>query len=411
MNYSTIYWSFDGSPNGAAGIYNGTLIGGATYSNTTYFGSGSCLQLSSSVTQSMTVSSPFLNLSYTSFTVEAWICPTTLIGDNTIFSQCQCTSCRDQCLYLIIRNGRLYMDFMLDDLVGSSPLTANTWYHVAYVYNYPTQTQFIYLQGVLEASKSSAGPYQGTNGSIVIGSSSLSSSSFNGYIDDLKVTTRAKSAARLLTIATLVVYFSFDGSTLTEDMGPNKMNGSLSNAAVTTGRVGQGLAFSGILSYLQIYGFYQLGRSNQPFTIALWIYPYSVAGGTLIHKSVFQFNSTSWCQDMMGLTYAGQISLRTNGANQLITGPFISTRQWTHIVYAYSPTNGQTMYINGALYLSTGAISFTSSSQTDWLTIGYNFGICTVSPVTGGYYFGAIDEFYVFRRELSASEVYSLANP
>ena len=65
----------------------------------------------------------------------------------------------------------------------------------------------------------------------------------------------------------------------------------------------------------------------------------------------------------MGLTYIGQIAFRTNGANsqRQITGPFISARQWTHIVSAYSPTNGQTMYINGALYLSTGAISFSSS--------------------------------------------------
>ena len=106
MNYSTIYWSFDGSTNDASGIYNGTLTDSATYSNMTYFGSGSCLQLNASGTnQSMTVSSPFLNLSYTSFTVEAWIYGSTVTGDNAIFSQCQCASCRDQCLYLIIRNG------------------------------------------------------------------------------------------------------------------------------------------------------------------------------------------------------------------------------------------------------------------------------------------------------------------
>ena len=65
------------------------------------------------------------------------------------------------------------MGFMLDDLVSASTLTATTWYHVAYVYNYPTQTQLLYIQGVLDASKSPAGPYQGTSGSVVIGSSSI----------------------------------------------------------------------------------------------------------------------------------------------------------------------------------------------------------------------------------------------
>ena len=116
-------------------------------------------------------------------------------------------------------------------------------------------------------------------------------SSFNGYIDNLKVTTRAKSASEILADATMVVYFSFDGSSLAQDMGPNEMNGTVSNANAVTGRVGQGLAFSGAASsYLQIYGFYQLGQSNKPFSFSLWIYPYSITGGTLIQKStIFKF--------------------------------------------------------------------------------------------------------------------------
>ncbi|CAF2420359.1 unnamed protein product [Rotaria sp. Silwood2] len=407
----TAYWSFDNDANDLYGTYNGTVVNGATFSNTTYFGYGYNLALNDSSIQSVTITYPFFNLSYTSFTFEAWIYGNTLTGDRSIFSQCQCSSCQSQCLYLIIRNYKMYMGFMLNDLVGSTSVSTNTWYHVAYVYDYASRTQSIYLQGILDGTKTSAGPYQGQNGSINIGTSYLSSSSFYGYIDNMKLTTRAKSASEILTDASLVVYFSFDGSTLTQDMGPNQMNGSISNAVAVTGKVGQGLAFSGLSSYLQIYGFYQLGRSSQSFSFALWIYPYSVTGGTLIHKSTAQYTSGTWCQDMMGLTYAGQIAFYTNGGGRQITGPFISINQWTHIVYTYSNTDGQIMYINGIQYAATGSMSFSSSGVIDWLTIGHNIVGCSPSPIYGVPFFGIIDEFYVFRRELSATDVYTLANP
>jgi len=409
---TSAYWGFDSNANDMYGVYNGVILNGAAYSNNTYFGYGYNLQLNASVNQSVTVSSPFFNLSYTSFTVEAWIYGYSLTGDNSIFCQCQCSTCQDQCLYLIIRNYKMYMGFTLDDIVGSTSISINTWYHIAYVYDYSSQTQSLYIQGILDTSRTSAGPYQGQNGSIIIGSSQITSSPFNGFIDNLKLTTRAKSATEILADASVVVYFSFDGSTVTQDMGPNQMNGSLSNAAVETGKVGQGLVFSGSLSFFQAYGFYQLGQSNKAFSFALWVYPFSVTGGTLIHLTVGQFPNNTWCVDMMGFTYAGQIAFHTNGASSQITGPFVSTLQWTHIVFTYSNTDGQTMYINGVQYLTAnGTTTYSASGSIDWLTIGYNFGGCSSSPISGGYYFGIIDEFYVYRRELSASDAYSLANP
>ena len=402
-------WGFDNDVNDLYRMYNGVLMNGASYSSPTYFGYGANLLLNSSLNQFVNIPSPFFNLSYTSFTVEAWIFVRTFTGDNGIFSQCQCSSCQDQCLHLIIRNARMYMGFTLDDLVGVNTVPLNSWTHIAYVYDYSTRTQSIYLQGVLDNSKTSAGPYQGQSGSIVIGSSHLSSSSFNGFMDNVKLTTRAKSSKEIMDAANIVVYFSFDSNSLGEDTGPNEMNGTVSNAGLVAGRVGQGLAFSGSLSYLMIPGFFQLGLGNRPFSFALWIYPYSVNGGTLIHK-VSVPPTTGWCLDMLGLTAAGQISFVINSYGQL-TGPFISTMRWTHVVCTYSTTNGQIIYINGVEYIRGTWATFSTSGNIDWLIIGYNFGGCTVSPVYGGYFLGAIDEFYVFRRELTANDVQALANP
>jgi hypothetical protein len=106
---TTAYWGFDSNADDLYGVYNGVLVNGATYSNTTYFGYGANSQLNASINQSIVVSSPFLNLSSISFTVEAWIYGYSFTGDNAIFSQCECSTCQDQCLSFIIRNYKMYM--------------------------------------------------------------------------------------------------------------------------------------------------------------------------------------------------------------------------------------------------------------------------------------------------------------
>ncbi|CAF4029727.1 unnamed protein product, partial [Didymodactylos carnosus] len=49
---------------------------------------------------------------------------------------------------------------------------------------------------------------------------------FNGYIDHLIITQRAKTACEILQDATLVVYYPFENSLL--DSGPNLISGTLS---------------------------------------------------------------------------------------------------------------------------------------------------------------------------------------
>ncbi len=92
----------------------------------------------------------------------------------------------------------------------------------------------------------------------------------------------------------------------------------------------------------------------------------------------------------------------------------LSIRTWTHLGYTYSATNGIQMYINGILFGTTGSAVWSTSGTIDWLSIGsYVFGYCgTASTITYPTpYTGVIDEFYVYRRELAASEMFALANP
>ncbi|CAF1601940.1 unnamed protein product [Didymodactylos carnosus] len=277
--------------------------------------------------------------------------PTTLSGDNTIFSQCTCATCTSQCLYLIIRSSRLFMGFNFNDLQGSTTLSTSVWYHVAFVYNYATLQQIIYLDGVQDSVRTNVQPYLGQNGSIIIGAQS-SSSYYYGYIDNLALTTRAKSATEISNDATLLFYYSFDLPSPFYDNGPNRLNNTaISNYASvssTSGRVNRGIDFTTTSSYFQMCCFYQLAwLASKPYTFAIWIYPTSINGGAIVHISYYYTNGGccsfgGYGYDILALTYSGQIVTQVyyNSYFPGYIGPIIPINTWTHVACTYSSTNG-----------------------------------------------------------------------
>ncbi|CAF4305790.1 unnamed protein product, partial [Adineta steineri] len=167
----------------------------------------------------------FKSFAYTSFTVEMWIYPTTL-SSNTyygLFNQYQSLTI-DYNLYVFLYNGNLTLGFYADDVLSVTALSTNTWYHIALVYDYPSRIQIIYINGVQDISRSLAGPYLGTSGSLHIGLyyDGTSYNRFDGYIDQVSLTMEAKSAHDILNDATLASWHSFDCE-ITYDSGPNKL--------------------------------------------------------------------------------------------------------------------------------------------------------------------------------------------
>jgi hypothetical protein len=392
-------------------------MNGASYSpaSTTqpYIGNGRALTLSAS-NQSFTVVTPFLNLTYNSFTVEAWIYSTNITGDRGIFSQCACSTCPNQCFYFINRSGRLYVDFTFNGLYGSTTISMNTWYHVAFVYNYATKQQILYLNGVQDAITSNSDPYQGTNGSIQIGAAQISSATyyFNGYIDTVKLVTRAKSSTEILFDASVTAYYSFDLSSLSNDNGPNGLNGLSINTVMVKGRVNQAMGFSGSSSYFQAYGFYQIiySVSTNPFSVSFWMNPSGVASSTIVQ--ITQLQSSSSCFNFIGITsptgVTGQLMVQGYGW-PIIYGSFLTINVWTHVSVTYSLADGMILYVNGVLFGSTGVSIFSNTGYITWIQIGYNFA-CGNNVPNGGYQ-GSIDEFYVHSRELTQADITVLANP
>ncbi|CAF1452574.1 unnamed protein product, partial [Didymodactylos carnosus] len=325
------YWAFENNANDVYGNYSGSITGSSTYQGSGIFGGTPYYIYGSS--GYMQVASPYFNLNSRSFTFEIWIYPLSITNDQPIFSQCTCTTCTSQCLFLMIRSGKLYMGFNFNDLTGSTTLSASgIWYHVAFVYNYLTSQQIIYLDGVQDAVRSSVTtPYLGTNGTMYFGYSQISSSNyFYGYMDNAQLTTRAKTSAEILVDGSQIFYYSFDQPNPYYDNSPNGLNATTTqNVISTSGHVGQAVRFTTTSSsYIQLsYWPYTGWPTSNSFSFAMWIYPTSINNGVLIYTPN---NGLT----LLGLTYNGQIILQLNQGSPsnvwlCVIGPFILVNTWT----------------------------------------------------------------------------------
>jgi hypothetical protein len=119
-----IFWGFDGSLQDLYNNFNGYGNNSPTYQSPGYNGAGSCIYLNRASSQAVTIfTPPFLNMAYTSFTLEAWmyaqtLCTGSTCTDNALFGQYD-QNVLDHSLHIIVRNQRIYLGFFADDAVGN----------------------------------------------------------------------------------------------------------------------------------------------------------------------------------------------------------------------------------------------------------------------------------------------------
>ncbi|UJR14353.1 hypothetical protein I4U23_001349 [Adineta vaga] len=433
-------WQFDGSLSDVNNVYS------LLYSNppNVVYRTGNIGEaVSFSGAQYVYASTHFMNISYRSWTVEVWLLLNSVSNTRGIFSQCQTASTTDQCLTLSIQNKRLHLGFTNNDLDGTTILSASsvTWRHVAFVYDYILMRQSIYLDGVLEATTGASGipvgPYKGQSGNVLIGRTD-SGDYFDGRIDQLQVSGSAKTACQILNDATLTAYYAFDIGASYLDSSMNVFHGTSNLLITLSGRVNHAYSFQYEYSYFQSQAFTAYD-SNEPFSVALWVKPFVVNGGTLIHLSTGNDGSSSACFDLLGFSSSGQlIGQLYEGydccvccvVNPLIScpcqslrnvaGPTMIVNTWTHIVLTYSSSNGMALYTNGTLRGVTDSFSSFPSSSPDYtirpyITVGNQrisgglHGCLGSSPsVSSGSYRGMIDELRIYSRELTKTEICSL---
>ncbi|CAF0842747.1 unnamed protein product [Adineta steineri] len=415
---TSIFWAFNSDYKDVYNVYNGATTNGATFSSSVGItGYGSALSVPRTSSAYVSVFSPTLSLVNQSFTVAAWVYPTSTMYANDFPILVQCvTGADEKCFQALLRYGVPLLTFYYDDCNGVANFTANKWAHVAFVYDLSAKQQRIYVNGYLDSAHNSSGPYTGlgTSGLFIGGTTELNMY-YDGLIDELSVDTRVKSASEILDIATLVLYYSFDSNTLTTDSGPNRINGTSVNAAsALSGRVNSAISFQGNSSYFQANGLVLFGTSDLPYSFSLWINPGSVTSGILL----FAWKNASWCLPVLGFTSAGHLyttSKTSHNSTLLNSSSIIPTNVWTHVAHTYAPSTGIRLYINGTLSASSSAFNFSSTSSPISIALAncVNTTLCSCStvPISMTPYNGLIDEFRFYSRALSATDVSSLANP
>ena len=221
------------------------------------------------------------------------------------------------------------------------------------------------------------------------------------------------SLTEVLVYATLTVSYSFESTLL--DSGSLGINATGTNVSYSTGRVNQSLAVLVTPSFVQVTGLVLLGTQGQAYSLAIWIKPTATAGGTIIHVSQFA-SGVGWCIPMLGFTSSGMVGVQGwNGSGVSLTGPLITANVWTHLAVTYGASNGIRMWVNGVQYgAASGGFTYMAATVPVIATLGSSTtgtGYCNTGTITMGQFRGYLDEFRLYSRELSSSDVSALANP
>ena len=266
--------------------------------------------------------------------------------------------------------------FLITDSVA---LNLNQWYHVALVRKGSTIT--LYKNGVSAGSVTDATNLTG-NTCFVAQESSLASTYFNGYIDDLRislfaryVSTFAPPTAALPTTASSTVadpYYGYtslllhmdgtNGSTAFVDSGPNALAvTAAANAQISTTQVKYGSAsgyFDGTGDSLTIPANTALALGAGDYTIEGWFY--SLTSGTSLRGMIDFRTAATGTNGLMLRENDGGFLVYLNSAILLSTTTGRVANQWQHVALVRKGTT-VTLYVDGV----SRATATSSTTLTD----------------------------------------------
>ncbi|CAF0747162.1 unnamed protein product [Adineta steineri] len=416
-NLST-FWSFDSNTYDSLNQANATAINNPMYF-AAYAGPGNCIMFDGI---SQYAIAPLIDFTNQSFTIELVIFLNTFLKTAmiSILSQCASMNETNQCFNLGILNSKLFFGFNNDNLYGTTSLAVNQWYHLAFVFDIENLNQRVYLNGVLDGSRTATNPYLGTFGNTIIGyqTNGPKSSLFPGYMDNLLIYRgRVKTDCEIHTDTFLYAYYSWDNG-LPIDDGPNSIDGTfVKSVSSVSGYSNNGLSFSSTGSYFVVADFTALGLSYDPFTLSIWVKPSSF-GGSIVHIA-FNADGTTNCHTILGMSSSGQpvaqnYDITKIGLYSISDSNPLPLNQWTHLVETFSINNGFRLYVNGTLKAyKLGVGPFDGGNVPRRLFVGYygtSGSSCTAGAVKSGQYKGIVDELRFYNVELMQDDISKLAS-
>src|SRR3989344_736955 len=300
---------------------------------------------------------------------------------------------------------------------ANDSITAKTWYHTC-VIRQSSGTGSIYINGVQSGTSGTTGTPASGFYSLSIGDQDPTAGvaqPFNGDIDEVRIYSRALSAAEIKRLynmgsgiktasqtskitSGLLAYYTFDGADVYEngavvaDKSGNGNNGAVTGARVGPGKIGQALHFDGINDLVNT-GSDFIGTSA--LTISVWVYRENAAGTQRIVSN----NRT-----ILSTNTAGRILFSSDGATTISSGNNCADAgKWTHVVVTRTSSGVANFYCSSAQYGTADQASGTPTAGTENVFLG-NRG-SGAEP-----WDGPLDEIRIYNRVLSAAEIKELYN-
>ncbi|MBI4029299.1 MAG: hypothetical protein HY376_02955 [Candidatus Blackburnbacteria bacterium] len=205
-----------------------------------------------------------------------------------------------------------------------------------------------------------------------------------------------------------VAYWHFDsvnGSNITFDGGGKGNNGNLSgfnqSNATTTGIIGGGLKFDGVDDYVSLGNPRLFGGNVSNASMAFWVKPADNWNTDSKRDFIFADIASSVGIQLSAMEDNGDLRIVAGNSSQdtaFFTDANWKKDAWTHIVIAYNGTH--------FLFYQDGVLG--SVNATTLRSIGESESTTATIGATSNTLNGTLDEFVIYNRSLTASEVKQL---
>lgn len=286
------------------------------------------------------------------------------------------------------------------------------WHHIAGVLERGSTNDrlLLYVDGILVRSVNNSPGWNITSAqTLFIGAygASPGDGNFSGIIDEVRIYNYARTQKQIIEdmnaghpiggspVGSQALYLKFDEGygTTAYDSGPNKINGTISNATWTNdGKFGKAISFNGSTSQIAFNN--SALHITGDLTLSAWIFVRTWATGKpIVRHAPNAFSDYSWeINNSGGMTFGWY-----DGAWQGVTsdGPAMNTSTWYHVAVTRQ-NNIITFYVNGKQYGNTKNVTTPTATATT-LGIGYKDASNHIDAI--------LDEVKVYASALTADQI------
>ncbi len=348
-----------------------------------------------------------------SVTVEAWVYPMTNSGIRYIVFKGNASNG-----YYLRLNSNGTVGFGtngINRINSTETVPQGRWSHIAGSYNVNNDEFKIFVNGLADGTVVSDNPPANNTDSLFIGK--YSSSTFTGYIDEVRIWTKAvdpndirrnfRTSLSLSSGKYTSLLFSVpfqrvnsQGNVFTiQDISfnPISTNPTVNRGVTAVDLSNRPSAYLSGNESLQLEGNYDsyaaipsnsINSLTGAFTFEAWI---NATGSSAVNQYIIHKNAPGGNGYRLMLNSAQKLSFSLNNAAFNEGSATIEYNKWYHIAWVVSPAGATSLYINGNLDAYYGSAG-TPLTSTDSLYIGRGFN-------------GKIDEVRFFKFERSAADI------